>query len=285
MKFLIVLALLLSLAQIEASGGVEKMLRTQGNWLQRLSHAHPSILKITYGGIMVATCTYLSSCMQPYYNPDQEPPAAVAATSSATEEAMSATTEEAMPLAVAPPEDFRPAGTANPHAIKIRYPKGFGGISHDQIDTYVTAKDELLPVFYNNVLLHYQRDGSNFLGIGQANKGDEYMVQVLDPETRELREVIDMSLVKGIYVHSHNDYGDHFVKFPSIHMQKIAGERFAFLDQETVYGKVRVVLSNNYRGVLIHGVQKSSDTFVPLTKESRFWVLVQRDHLTELDNN
>ena len=80
MKFLIVLALLLSLAQIEASGGVERMLRVQGNWLQRLIHAYPSMQKITYGSIMAATCIYLSSCMKPYYNPDQEPPAAVAAT-------------------------------------------------------------------------------------------------------------------------------------------------------------------------------------------------------------
>ncbi len=277
MKFLIVLALLLSLAQIEASGGVERMLRVQGNWRQRLSHAHPSIQKIMYGSIVMATCINLSSCMKPYYNPNQDPPAAVAATSSAP--------EEAMPLAVAPPEDFQPAGTANPHAINIRYPKGFGGISHDQIDTYVIAKDELLPVFYNNVLIHYQRDGSNFLGIGQANEGEEDMVQVIDPETRELREAIDISLIEGIYVHSHNDYSDHFVKFSSIHMQKIEDEHFATLHQETVYGKVRVVLSNNYRVVLVYGVQKSSDTFVPLTKESRFWTLVRRDHLTKLDNN
>ena len=149
----------------------------------------------------------------------------------------------------------------------------------------VIAKDELLPVFYNNVLIHYQRDDSNFLGIGQANEGEEDIVQVIDPETRELCEAIDISLIEGIYVHSHNDYGDHFVKFPSMHMQKIEGESFAILHQETVYGKVRIVLSNNYRVVFVYGVQKSSDTFAPLTKESRFWILVRRDHLSKLDNN
>ena len=272
MKFLILLVLMFSLPRLEA--------QTRG--LQRIT-SHGAVQKILRGGGGIILCLgLLSSCTMPAQLNSNQPEALNQSPASEAEEAIAA--EQVTPPFVehAPPEDFQPAQIDNPYTIKVYHRNGFGGIQESDVSDYMETKDDLPTRFYKDMIIHYSRGDDNFIGIAQLNKINKNVVNVIDMEHDEVSDTISTNIIEGVFITTHDDYGDYYVKFPAMHMQKLMGKKRDEFGWSNLLGKTQIVVSSGYHLVRVHARQISAGKFLRIPKDERFWALVPSNYVGKI---
>lgn len=87
------------------------------------------------------------------------------------------------------------------------------GITQDSISNYLAAKEHLPAEFYDGMLVHYAKDGANFVRILKLNADSELEVYWFDGRKGD---IVDASSIEAILVGTHSGHDTNYLFSPKI---------------------------------------------------------------------
>lgn len=158
------------------------------------------------------------------------------------------------------------------------------GIEQDSVSSYLAVKKYLPAKFYDNMLVHYTKDGADFVRILKFNTDSELEVSRLDDKKGD---IVDVSQIEAILVGTHDGYETRYLFQPKFAISCNNDEHEPMLqtlpEKAMLYGRADMIFTNN-RYLMITNTMFTPDGSTH-TYSREIFLMVDKKHAVAVPND